>query len=173
MQAPAELEYLGGYPEATLQRVRQLIAEDRLAGYLAKRYPDRHAVQNDKALHAYICAIKQDHLRKAAPIDKSLFDGRLDLTHQALGLHSAVSRVHGGRLKAKKEIRIAALFKDVAPEFLRMIVVHELAHLKEHDHNKAFYQLCEHIEPDYHQYEFDLRLLLTLRDVEAAARREG
>ena len=47
---------------------------------------------------------------------------------------------------------------------LRMVVVHELAHLKEKDHNKAFYNLCTHMEPDYHQFEFDLRLLLTCID---------
>jgi hypothetical protein len=28
-------------------------------------------------------------------------------------------------------------------------------------HNKAFYQLCEHMAPDYHQVEFDVRLYLT------------
>jgi len=72
--------------------------------------------------------------------------------------------VQGGKLKAKKEIRIASLFKEAAPQFLRMIVVHELAHLRERDHNKAFYQLCQHMEPDYHQYEFDLRTYLTYRD---------
>jgi len=49
-------------------------------------------------------------------------------------------------------------------EFLRMIVVHELAHLKEQEHNKAFYQLCLHMEPDYHQLEFDLRAYLTYLD---------
>jgi predicted metal-dependent hydrolase len=48
--------------------------------------------------------------------------------------------------------------------FLRMIVVHELAHLKEYAHNKAFYQLCTHMEPDYHQLEFDTRLYLTHLD---------
>jgi hypothetical protein len=44
-----------------------------------------------------------------------------------------------------------------------MIVAHELAHLKESQHNKAFYQLCQHIEPNYHQLEFDLRLWLTFQ----------
>ena len=65
------------------------------------------------------------------------------------------------KLKAKKEIRVAALFRHAAPEFLEMIVVHELAHLKEAEHNKAFYQLCRHMLEDYHQREFDLRLYLT------------
>jgi len=60
-----------------------------------------------------------------------------------------------------REIRVASLFKTAPPEFLKMIVVHELAHLKEREHDKAFYQLCLHMEPDYHQLEFDLRLYLT------------
>ncbi len=43
--------------------------------------------------------------------------------------------------------------------------MHELAHLKESDHNKAFYRLCELMQPGYHQIEFDLRLYLTHRDL--------
>ena len=145
-----------------------MIAQNRLGDYLRQRYPERHAVQSDKALYAYAQALKQEHLRNAPNLDKVLFDNRLDLTHRALGLHTAVSRVQGGKLKAKKEIRIASLFKDAAPQFLKMIVVHELAHLKESDHNKAFYQLCEYMQPGYHQLEFDLRIHLTWRDLSGA-----
>ena len=79
----------------------------------------------------------------------------------ARGTHTTVSRVQGNRLKAKREIRVATLFKDTPIEFLRMITVHELAHLKARAHDKAFYQLCCYMEPDYHQIEFDLRLYLT------------
>jgi len=46
--------------------------------------------------------------------------------------------------------------------------VHELAHLKQKQHDKAFYQLCCHMEPDYHQLEFDLRLYLTHLDFGAS-----
>ncbi|HEX8543911.1 MAG TPA: M48 family metallopeptidase [Pseudomonas sp.] len=165
MTAPAPLKYLQAYPPALQEQVRQLIAQDKLGDYLQQRYPERHAIQSDKALYAYAQAIKQEHLRNAPNIDKVLFDNRLDLTHRALGLHSTISRIQGGKLKAKKEIRVAALFKDAAPEFLKMIVVHELAHFKESDHNKAFYQLCEHMQPGYHQLEFDLRVYLTWRDM--------
>lgn len=160
-----ELRYLQAYPPHLQEQVRQMIASDRLGDYLRQRYPGRHEVQNDKALYLYAQALRQAYLRSAPNLDKVLFDNRLDLTHRALGLNTAVSRVQGGKLKAKKEIRIAALFKDAAPQFLRMIVVHELAHLKERDHNKAFYQLCQHMEPDYHQLEFDLRVYLTYREL--------
>ena len=50
-------------------------------------------------------------------------------------------------------------------EFLRNIVVHELAHLKEKEHDRAFYKLCLNMEKNYHQVEFDLRLYLTYMDI--------
>ncbi|MDR5172935.1 M48 family metallopeptidase [Methylobacillus flagellatus] len=75
-----------------------------------------------------------------------------------------IFRKQGNRLKSKNEIRIAALFRDAPEAFLRMIVVHELSHLKEHDHNKAFYQLCHYMEPSYLQLEFDMRVWLTWRE---------
>jgi predicted metal-dependent hydrolase len=158
-------KYLQGYPPHLQQQVMQMVAEDRLGDYLAKRYPNRHQVQSDKALYGYTLELKQEYLRSAPSIDKVLYDNRLDLTHRALGLHTAISRVQGGKLKAKKEIRVAALFREAAPEFLNMIVVHELAHLKEAEHNKAFYKLCQYMLPDYHQLEFDLRLYLTWREL--------
>lgn len=159
------LKYLNAYPAPLQEQVRELVAGNRLGEYLQHRYPDRHQIQSDKALYAYALELKQDHLKNAPAIDKVLYDSKLDVEHHALGLHTAISRVQGGRLRAKKEIRIASVFREAAPEFLRMIVVHELAHLRELDHNKAFYQLCEYMQPGYHQLEFDLRLFLTWRDL--------
>jgi predicted metal-dependent hydrolase len=163
------LKYLQAYPATLQDKVRLLIAQQRLGEHLAKRYPDRHPVQSDKALYAYTMELKQQHLKNAPGIDKVLYDSKLDVVQRALALHAAISRVQGSKLKAKKEIRVAALFKAAAPEFLQMIVVHELAHLKEVDHNKAFYQLCTYMLPDYHQLEFDLRVYLTWRELPRAS----
>ena len=71
--------------------------------------------------------------------------------------------MQGANLKSQNEISIASLFKELPLEFLRMVVVHELAHLRHKDHDKAFYRLCEHMEPEYMRYELDLRLLLYAR----------
>lgn len=97
-----------------------------------------------------------------------MYDNQQHPVKGTLGTNTFVSRVQGGKLKTKNEIRVAALFRDAPLPFLRMIVVHELAHLKEKDHNKAFYQLCCHMEPDYHQLEFDMRVWLTWRESQAA-----
>ena len=165
MHGMIALKYLQAYPGHLQDKVRELIAQQRLGEHLAKRYPARHDVQSDKALYTYTMDLKQQHLKNAPAIDKVLYDSKLDVVRNALGLHTAISRVQGSKLKAKKEIRVAALFKAAAPEFLQMIVVHELAHLKEYEHNKAFYQLCTYMLPDYHQLEFDLRVYLTWREL--------
>jgi len=155
------LTYLQGYPESLLAQVTTLIEQNRLAEVLQKRYPLSHDITTDKALYQYTQEMKNHYLRNAAPVNKVMYDSKIHVLNNALGLHTAVSRVQGGKLKAKAEIRVATVFREAPEAFLRMIVVHELAHLKEKDHNKAFYQLCCHMEPQYHQLEFDTRLWLT------------
>ena len=155
------LKYLSGYDQQVQARVRELIAQDRLGEVLRDKYSEAHAVRNDSALYAYTVALKQRYMRSADALDKVIYDNKLHVVRHALGTHTAVSRVQGSKLKASREIRIATVFRDAPAAFLKMIVVHELAHLKEREHDKAFYQLCTHIAPDYHQLEFDLRLYLT------------
>ncbi len=154
-------KYLQGYCDATLAQVEPLIAGNRIGQWLREKYPDSHKVRSDKALFDYLQQLRQQFLRGAEPLAKAAFDSKLHVVKHALGTHTTISRVQGSRLKAKREIRIAALFKDAPPEFLKMIAVHELAHLKERAHDKAFYQLCSYMEPGYHQLEFELRLYLT------------
>ena len=103
-------------------------------------------------------------MKSAGPIAKVGYDAKIHIIDNALGTHRQVSRIQGNKLKSKNEIRVASLLKQLPLPILRMVVVHELAHLKEKDHNKAFYQLCQHMEPQYHQLELDLRLFLTWRD---------
>ncbi|WP_374421015.1 M48 family metallopeptidase [Chromobacterium sp.] len=162
------LNYLQHYPAALLGQVQALLDSGQLGAWLACRYPDPHEVQTDKALYLYVSELKQRYLKNAALPAKVMYDNQQHPVKGTLGTNTFVSRVQGGKLKTKNEIRVAALFRDAPLPFLRMIVVHELAHLKEKDHNKAFYQLCCHMEPDYHQLEFDMRVWLTWRESQAA-----
>ena len=162
------LKYLTGYPVELHDQVLKLIEQDRLGSMLSSKYGDAHEVRTDKSLYDYTMALKNRYLRNADPLNKVVYDNKLKVMTHALGTHTAVSRVQGGKLKAKREIRIATLFREAPPEFLRMIVVHELSHMKEPDHDKAFYQLCCRIEPQYHQLEFDVRAWLSLIEVTGA-----
>ena len=164
MRPRPQTNYLAAYPEALVQEVRGLIEQGRLAERLLHKYPAAHAVRTDRALYDFVMQIKQDFLRNAAPLNRVAYDGSLQVMKRALGMHTGVSRVQGMKLKACREIRIAAVFKQMPSEFLRMITVHELAHLREQEHNKAFYQLCLQMEPAYHQLEFELRAYLTYLD---------
>ena len=160
------MKYLAGYPVALQEQVGQLIADDKLSALLSQRYPEGvHDIQSDRALYDYASGLKSDFMRKAEPLAKVMFDNKLHVIRNALGTHTTVSRVQGGKLKAKREIRVASLFKEVPLDLLRMIVVHELAHAKEKEHDKAFYALCTYMEPNYHRFEFDLRLYLTHLDL--------
>lgn len=161
MVATPALRYLNGYPADTLAQVQHMLAEGRVGDWLTRRHPQAHGVRTDKVLYDYVQDIKSDYLRSTEPLSKVAFDSKLHVVKNSLGTHTTVSRVQGSKLKSKREIRVASLFKDTPEPFLKMIVVHELAHLREREHDKAFYQLCTHMEPAYHQLEFEVRIYLT------------
>lgn len=162
------LRYIQGYPAHIVESVQKLVDNDKLIPWFEQRYPERHSIQSEKALFEYTMAIKNQYMKKTAPLSKVVYDSKIHVVNHALGLHSFVSRVHGNKVKAKNEIRVSTLFKQAPEPMLRMIVVHELAHIREKEHNKAFYQLCCHMEPHYHQLEFDTRLLLTQMDLDGS-----
>ncbi len=161
------LKYIAAYPVELQQQVQKLIDEHRLGEFLHSKYPSQHRVANDGDLRDYAMALKNQYLKKSEPLSKIIYDNRIHVINNALGLHTYASRVQGDKLKRKNEMRISSIFIKAPEALLRMIVVHELAHLKEKEHNKDFYKLCEHMLPQYHQLEFDARLFLTLQELES------
>jgi len=156
--------YLSGYSADLQQKAHDLLEQNLLGEALKKRYPIAHSFTSANALYDYTLDLQNRCLRSSAPVSKVIYDDKIHVVNHALGLHTFVSRVQGGKLKAKKEIRISSMFRTTPEEFLRMIVVHELAHLREKEHNKAFYKLCQYMTPDYHQLELDVRLYLSHRE---------
>ncbi|PSL16818.1 hypothetical protein CLV44_101218 [Marinobacterium halophilum] len=164
MSQPKKPNYLSGYSPDVQQQVQALLENNTSGAWLLKKYPQAHELASEKALYAYAQGIKNQFMRSSAPISKVIYDDKIHIINNALGLHTYVSRVQGNKLKAKNEVRISSLFRKVPEPLLRMILVHELAHLREKDHDKAFYKLCCYMESDYHQLEFDLRVYLCHRD---------
>lgn len=158
------LPYLAHYAPHIQQQIADLIEKQQVGDWLRSKYSKVHNVANDSDLRDYVIELKNHYMKKTQPLSKVMYDSKIHIINQALGLHSYVSRVQGGKLKSKNELRVSTLFKNTPEPFLNMIVVHELAHLKEKQHNKAFYQLCQHMLPNYHQLEFEVRVYLTELD---------
>ncbi len=158
------MKYLQHYPQHIQDQIQSLIDNKKLTSYLQKKYPKVHNIKTDKALYSYVMDYKNEYFKKFQ-VSKVIYDGKINVISNALGMHTFVSRVQGNKLKSKNEIRVASIFKNAPEKFLEMIIVHELAHFKEKEHNKAFYNLCTFIQEDYHQIEFDLRVYLLHLDL--------
>src|SRR3970282_862913 len=100
------MKYLAGYSDQVQAQVRELVAADRLGTWLRDRYAEVHAVRNDKALYEYTVAIKDRYLRKTGPLDKVVYDSKLQVVRHALGNHTTVSRGLGRKLKARRGTRV-------------------------------------------------------------------
>ncbi len=116
MRPKAPLNYLAGYPVELAEQVQRLIEQDRLADLLRQKYPLAHDVRTDKALYDYVLELKNAYLRNAGQLSKVAFDGKLHVIRHALGMHTSITRVQGANLKTKREIRVAAMFKEMPPE---------------------------------------------------------
>ncbi|PMJ90670.1 M48 family metallopeptidase [Vibrio sp. 10N.261.55.A7] len=161
----SSLRYVQGYPEHIVSQIEQLVNSNKLVTWFEARYPENHTIKSEKALFEYTMAIKNRSMKKTSPLSKVVYDSKIHLINNALGLHTYVNKVHGGKIKSKNEIRIASVFKEAPEPLLRMLVVHELAHIKEKSHDKAFYQLCCHMLPDYHQLELDARIFMMYQEL--------
>ncbi len=163
------MKYLAHYSEGLRAQVQSLIDKRELGAWLRKRYPalaDGHELQSNAALYNFAMRIKRAKMASSRPVSKVRYCDKISTLNHALGLHTYAARVQGAKVKTKHEIRVASVFKRGAVEFVEMIVVHELAHLRERDHNRAFYRLCRHMLPDYDRVEFDMRVWLTWLDAQ-------
>ncbi len=159
-----EFKYLKHYPDNIKEAVNRLYKEEKLGVYLKSRYNEVF-VSKDKELYILAKEIKDIYLKKQKLPERILFDSKIELTNQALGLHSFIPVKQGKKIKRLNEIKISSRFKKMPKEFLLNVLVHELCHLKEKEHNKAFYNLCTNIKEDYFQVELDLRIYLTYLDI--------
>ena len=98
--SPATLRFLLGYPPDLIRQVAELLARGGLDERLQARYPEAHQVRSDGALYDYVCALKAEYMRKADPISRVAYDGKLQTLHQALGTHTNAIRVQGASCAA-------------------------------------------------------------------------
>lgn len=157
-----DITIFSGYSDEVISFVNELIQSNKIKSYIESKYPETHNITTDKALFSYAQELRKYYMKNSPPIHKVSFDKDINRVYKALGLNLTISKTHGRKTKTRNEIKIASIFKKAPKDFLRMIIIHEIAHLKVKDHDKKFYNLCSNMEYNYHELEFDLRLFLLM-----------
>ena len=71
------LRYIASYAPELKAQVQTMIDKQTLGKYLAKKYPEPHNISNDKSLRDYVMDLKNQYMRKSAPLSKIAFDGKI------------------------------------------------------------------------------------------------
>lgn len=94
-----------------------------------------------------------DALRKKAksvlPEKVKRYSEIMGVTPTAVRINSAKTRY--GSCSGKNSINFSLYLMDKDERFIDYVVVHELAHIKHHNHSKDFYSFIERFMPDYKQ----------------------
>lgn len=99
--------------------------------------------------------VKHEHLiRLYKKQAKLLIPERVNYWANAMGLYPTKLSLRGqktrwGSCSSKGEISLNWKLIAAPPEILDYVVIHELAHLKHHNHSKAFWSLVEAYCPEY------------------------
>ncbi len=90
-------------------------------------------------------------LRKKAkeilPLKVSYYSEIMGVTPTAVKINSAKKRY--GSCSGKNSLNFSLYLMDKDEEFINYVVIHELAHIKHHNHSKDFYSFIEKFMPDY------------------------
>ena len=73
------------------------------------------------------------------------------------GLKITTARKRFGSCSGKNSLCFSCLLMLYPPEAVDCVVVHELAHIRHHNHSAAFYAFIERFMPDYREREKLLR----------------
>lgn len=73
----------------------------------------------------------------------------MGVTPTSVRINSAKTRY--GSCSGKNSINFSLYLMDKDERFIDYVVVHELAHIKHHNHSKDFYSFIERFMPDYKQ----------------------
>ena len=108
--------------------------------------------QQSRSLNIAAIGEEQLPLLKAAaeqyiPPRVQYFAKRMQLTPSAVKINSAKTRF--GSCSAKNSLNFSCRVMIYPPEIIDYVIVHELAHIKHHNHSRAFYALIAEFLPDY------------------------
>lgn len=89
----------------------------------------------------------REKAKKILPEKVKHFSALMGVVPAAVKVNSAKTRY--GSCSGKNSINFSLYLMDKDERFIDYVVVHELAHIKHHNHSKEFYAFVEKFVPDY------------------------
>ena len=93
--------------------------------------------------------------KQTIPPRVAYYAQRMGVTPTGIRITSAAKRF--GSCSGKNSLCFSYRVMMYPPEVIDYVIVHELAHIRHHDHSTAFYSFVESILPDYRQREAILK----------------
>ena len=138
-QGEAEVRAPYGCPKGVIER---FIFKNQ--GWLEKRLQE-HQAQKQYSKQE-IEALRR-RAKEVLPQRVAYYAALMGVTPTALKITSARTRY--GSCSGKNSINFSLFLMEKSPRAIDYVVVHELAHIKQHNHSSAFYKEIEKILPDY------------------------
>ena len=91
--------------------------------------------------------ILREKAKTVLPEKVKYYSSVMDVYPKSIKINSAKKRY--GSCSGENNINFSLFLMDKDERFIDYVVVHELAHIKHHNHSKAFYGFIESFMPDY------------------------
>ena len=131
---------------------------DRAAAQFVREHADwiaraRERQEARRQAHPEPTPQEAEALRRRAkevlPGKVAWYAARMGVTPTGIRITSARTRF--GSCSAKNSLSFSWRLMDYPEDAIDYVVVHELAHIRHHNHSKAFYAFVERFLPDYRQ----------------------
>lgn len=116
-------------------RIKKAIAETSEQAKKQKEYTEEEI------------SLMRKRAKEVLPIKVQYFSNLMGVKPTAVKINSAKKRY--GSCSGKNSINFSLYLMDKDERFIDYVVVHELAHIKHHNHSKDFYAFIEKYLPDY------------------------
>lgn len=128
------------------KEIERFLAEKK--GWLEKAIvSQRERAKKEKHYSEEQISAMRQKAKEIIPQKVSYFSKIMGVTPTAVRINSAKTRY--GSCSGKNSLNFSLYLMDKDERFIDYVVVHELAHIKHHNHSKAFYAFVEEFIPDY------------------------
>lgn len=140
-------------------RMSQKEIDRMVAGHTAwieKHMPAaRQRMENDRQLTPALLAELTEQAKAAIPPRVEYYAKLMGV--EPTGVKITTARKRFGSCSGRNSLCFSCLLMLYPPEAVDCVVVHELAHIRHHDHSAAFYAFINQFMPDYRQRELLLK----------------